>query len=511
MFNKKMKNKFITGLLFFVLVLFFSCGSPEEKEPEESILVEIGDLTISVSEFIRRSEYTVRPPYCKGSHNLDKKIVLNSLIAEKLIAMEATDTSEILKSERIQMYLQGLKEQAMRQWLYSKEADEKVQLDTTTILRTVKVAGRKYKLSYVNFPDSTTAFQLKDKVFKKGRSFKDAYYEMTGADSLPYREVEWSTQEHNMILDSLFTEPLKKNQFVGPIKVTDNEYIFAQVKGWIDRPIIIEKQFNDRWNDVSDKYRSRKAQELYNKFIVKIMKGKDIEFMPDIFYKMADLLGPQYLTTDKQKEEMLNNTVWNINEEEVDYSSLNNQIDELKDEPFFRVNDKIYKVKDFIKEVRVHPLVFRAKNMKRNEFGKQLQFAIMDLIRDKYLTVEAYNRNYDKINVVQRNVQMWRDNMNYIYYKEKYLHSVLPDSSEELNYITVLEDYLNEYVDSLQEKYNDQVKINIEKYNKIDLTKIDMNVSYNNQPYSRVVPSFPIITTDNKLDYGAKMNADVVN
>ncbi len=493
-------------LLVIAIVLFVSCGSPTKKEPEETILVEIGDRTISVTEFIRRAEYTVRPAYCKGNNNLEKKIVLNSLIAEKLIAIEATDTTEILKSERVKLYLQGLKEQAMRQILYNAEADEKVVLDTASILETVKVAGRKYKLDYLNIPDKAAANFFKENVVKNKRKFEDVYYEMTGLDSLPYREVEWSTNEHNSILDSMFSKPLIKNQFVGPIKITDNEYIVAQVKGWIDRPIIVEKQFNDRWRDVSEKYHTRKAQEYYTAFIVDIMEGKDIEFMPDIFYKMANLLGPKYLTTDKQKEEMLNNSVWDIKEDEIDYASLNNQIDELSDEPFFRINDEIYTVKDFIKEVRIHPLVFRSKKIKKSDFGQQLQFAIMDLIRDKYLTAEAYNREYDNVNVVKRNVNMWKDNLSYIYNKEKYLHTVLPDSAEKLNYLYVLENYLNPYVDSLQAKYSHLIKVNIEAYNNIDLTRIDMHVNYNNEAYTKVVPSFPIITTDNKLDYGKRMD-----
>ena len=47
------------GAVFMVLV---SCGKQEIVEPKEQILVRIGDKTIAVNEFIRRAEYTVRPP-----------------------------------------------------------------------------------------------------------------------------------------------------------------------------------------------------------------------------------------------------------------------------------------------------------------------------------------------------------------------------------------------------------------------------------------------------------------
>ncbi|MBN1466415.1 hypothetical protein JXA02_11675, partial [candidate division KSB1 bacterium] len=78
------------------LTALLTCGKPSIEEPSEKILVEIGDKTISVAEFIRRAEYTVRPPYCRGVHNLDKKIILNSLIAEKLMSLEAGDANEFI-------------------------------------------------------------------------------------------------------------------------------------------------------------------------------------------------------------------------------------------------------------------------------------------------------------------------------------------------------------------------------------------------------------------------------
>lgn len=60
----------ISGIL--TIMLLVSC-SKKVDQPKEKILVKIGDKSISVNEFIRRAEYTVRPPYCRGDHNLDKK------------------------------------------------------------------------------------------------------------------------------------------------------------------------------------------------------------------------------------------------------------------------------------------------------------------------------------------------------------------------------------------------------------------------------------------------------
>jgi hypothetical protein len=58
-------------LVLFALALFCACGKEKGIEPKENIPAKIGDKTISVNEFIRRAEYTIRPPYCRGNHNLD--------------------------------------------------------------------------------------------------------------------------------------------------------------------------------------------------------------------------------------------------------------------------------------------------------------------------------------------------------------------------------------------------------------------------------------------------------
>jgi len=129
----------------------------------------------------------------------------------------------------------------------------------------------------------------------------------------------------------------------------------------------------------------------------------------------------------------------------------------------------------------------------------------MDMIRDNYLNDIAYERGYGKINVIQRNVNMWKDNINYQYNKQAYLRSVLPDSLTEMNYIPLIEDYLNPRVDSLQAKYSDIIDVDVEEFNEIKLTRIDMSVTQKNVPFVKIVPSFPLVTTDNKLDYGSRM------
>jgi hypothetical protein len=48
----------------------------------------------------------------------------------------------------------------------------------------------------------------------------------------------------------------------------------------------------------------------------------------------------------------------------------------------------------------------------------------------------------------------------------------------------------------------------MDAFESIELTATDMMVTQRGVPFPTVVPSFPIITTDSRLDYGSKSNLD---
>ena len=71
--------------------------------------------------------------------------------------------------------------------------------------------------------------------------------------------------------------------------------------------------------------------------------------------------------------------------------------------------------------------------------------------------------------------------------------------------IEVIEKYLNSYIEKLLKEYSSRIEINVEEFNKIILTRVDMFVVQSQVPYPVYVPAFPRLTSYNKLDYGKKM------
>ena len=149
--------------------------------------------------------------------------------------------------------------------------------------------------------------------------------------------------------------------------------------------------------------------------------------------------------------------------------------------------------------IKSHPLVFRKRKISEGKFRKELKFAIADLMRDLEINKKCYGQKLHTDVRVSTNVDMWDD----AYASKRYLSHVIDENNLEKEKKYSMN---NGMIDSLQNKYSNIIKINTDMFEKIEITSTDMLVTERGLPYPFIVPSFPIITSDDKLDYGSKMN-----
>ena len=508
-FKQLMKDGFYFRYMLIVFALIIaSCGKVKKEEQQEIILARVGDKTISLSEFMRRAEYTIRPAYCKGDNNLHKKIILNSLIAEKMLALEAGEIKDVNQKKYFQMHIQGRQEQAMREWLFHEEGFQKVQIEESEIQKVYYIAGRTYHVQYFNIPDDSIAAIFKQENINEEGRFEALHQQLWQDEDMPEREIAWKSQEHPMIHDALFADSIARGAVIGPIRISDNNHIVMKVMGWTDDLDVSENDRKQRWNDVKEKLTSEKALQIYDKYVVGIMEGKRLDFDRKTFNKMVNLIGPMYMRSPEEKRELFLNATFNRSAQHPELDHLAEGIDAILDDSFFRVEGQVWSVRDFKEELQRHPLVFRKNLPKDTKFAEHFRLAIVDMIRDRYLTQQAYKRGYQNVSVVKRYTQMWHDALIAQYQKNQYLKNTVPNLSDSLNTLIMIRDYLNPYIDQLQEKYNDQIQVNVEQFNKIRLTRTDMIVMQTNVPFPIMVPGFPQLTTDSRLDYGKKMEGE---
>jgi len=496
---------------FSVLILplagfvFFHCGKKEKTAEQPTIIARVGDKTIALDEFIRRAEYTVRPAYCNSDNYIHKKIVLNSLIAEKLFALEAGEDNPLMRSEEVRLYLQGRKEQAMRQWLYYNDAYEKVEVDGDEVKKIYELAGRTYRLAYFSVTDQSLAERIGKEIRDKGKSFETAYRDAGSLAVIAEREVAHDAPESRAIHEALFSSKLKKGQVVGPLRAEDDNHLFIKVLGWADNIAMSDVQIQQRWQDVSERLTEQKAEAAFENYVQDLMAGKRLDFDPSTFRRVVNIVGPYYLKSFDEKKAMFNKQFWNQDDGQNMLAQMGDQLDAILDAPLFRIDGEVWTVGDLEREIKIHPLVFRKRRFGKGEFAEQFKLAVVDMVRDRYITKDAYEKGYDRAEVVRQNVEMWEDNMLFLYQQNKYLMAIGKQANFSKDYLQIVQADLNPYVDSLQAKHGKMIEINTEAFEKAKLTRIDMVVVQRNVPFPVVVPNFPVVTTDHVLDYGKKM------
>ena len=132
--------------------------------------------------------------------------------------------------------------------------------------------------------------------------------------------------------------------------------------------------------------------------------------------------------------------------------------------------------------------------MSRSDFPNQLRLAIADLIRNLEINKKCYEKELNNHWIVQSNISMWSDA--YLAKKYKEIRNLKRSNDDQL---------INSTIDSLQLVFSDQITINTNAFENIELTSTDMMVTQSGVPYPIIVPSFPKLTNDDKLDYGKKM------
>ena len=496
-------NRFKTTALIFALMIvsiFTFCSKSKIEQPKEKILVKINEtLNISVNEFIRRAEYTIRPPYCKRNSYLHKKIVLNSLIAEKLFALEAGSNNYLINNTQFKNYIKGRKEQAMRQWMHHQDATNRVKIDATEINQIYPYVNREYEVEYFFIKDSTILKKCGDKLYQDTSYFNQLYQaSSTKNNPVPTRKIKWHRTESENILKKLYYQPLTKGQILKPFKVEDNRFLIIKIKGWEDTKLITNTQIQEKIDDIVEILTEIKSNKIWNKYVNNLMKGKHLNFNNNTFKKVGKIFYEIYY--DKNRS---NHITENILDQE---SNMKRAIDhsimlDILHQPLFEIDGNTWTVGDFRTALMSHPLVFRKASIPSKEFPEELKMAFVNLVEDHFITKEAYKKGYDKINVVERNTQMWQDSFLALYHKEKYLASINENRNFKNNFVKIIEEKLNTYVNSLQKKYNKKIELNFDEFEKISLTSIDLFVKQPMKPFRLVVPLFPTLTTDNYIEY----------
>ncbi len=477
-------QKLIDAFTFILAFLLTEIVAAQNQSGQE-ILAKVGDKVITVGEFKERSEFIPRPaPFG------DKNTTLNNLISEKLLAIEAERQSFSL-SQGLLANIRGIKEQEMREELYYAEAFDKVRLDPNAVKNAYRLSQREYKVEYYTI-DSRKLARDMDSVKNDIPQFIDSLFvvEERALGKKPVHAVSFKDAEDDAIHEALFTSLLNVGTVLGPIELSNGQYIVMKVVDWTDYPILGGEDQAIRWNEVKDKLRQIEGDKLWRAYEATVMRGKKMVFNKETFEILSSWAMREYLGRRDSAE-------FRITEipvkPDIDLSS-----------PFFTLDGKVWTVKDIRNEVMSHPLVFRTTTLNITNFKRQFQFAVIDLMRDHFLTLAAYRKQMDTLGVVRRTEKMWKDSFLSSYEVRSIMDAALKKGLIKDDDNLGKMKFWQAYLDSLQSIYSDSIRINSDEFKKIALTHIDMVAWRPQDPYPLVVPNFPTLISSGELGYAER-------
>ncbi|RMH66007.1 MAG: hypothetical protein D6677_01200 [Calditrichaeota bacterium] len=483
----------------FIMILFVAACSRQTNPDRAVVLARIGSKTITVNEFIKRSEYAIRPAWCKRDDYISRKVALNNLIAEKILAIEAGKDSLLLSNPEIKEYLTGRKEQAMRRLCMHRFGYEKVHLDSSFVKKVAALSQRVYKVNMFGSSSLKEAHTIKEMLLGKSPTLLASQQKN---DSLKSMEATFQSPLPNALIEALFFKKHYKGDVIGPVKLDGRHFAVLRIEGW-RRPLMESTEKSRQvYSDVAQRVRQLKGLDIYSAWVSKLMRGKTLIFNKDVFQTVVKAIAPYYFKSDKQRKKAFNKKFWNKDNTEMSVNDLNGLFDRIANKLLFVFAGEKWTVARFEDYQRRHPLVFRNRKMSRGEFADQFRLAIADMLRDKIITEQAYKSGLGNDPMVVREVNIWKDNLLALHQREKILKSVVHDS---LNLYMQIKKILDLQLDTLRKKYNDIIFVNTTAFEKVKLTGIDMFAVRQQEPFPVVVPEFPLLTTHNRLDYGHRM------
>ena len=465
--------------LLILLILAFSFA---ENNPNH-IVARVGDKQITVQDFIERSEYTPRPLYCKGNSSTEKRIILNSLIGEKLFSMEMKKDVPI----QIDKYLLGRRNQKMREVLFETiTSDANKQSEKFSHWK--NLSSIEYNISYISISNPRLLNDIEENI-SNGKSLNEIYHTYNHVSEIPKREnISLFTASNRALREELFSKIWNKGQIIGPIKTDDNLLMFVQIDSRKKVVNLNQSASIQLDNEVTNLIATHLKENEYQNYVSDIMSGISFNLNSNSYLAFSESIREWY-NEMSEAGSGLNKINPRLN--------VNNPSDIL-----LVLNGENITINQFTNWMSIHPLVFRDGYYRELHFSDQLKYAIADLIRDRNLNNRAIELNLHEHPEVISEHEKWYDNYRAIAQRKEII-----EQESEFNSTKVTKE-LNEYFFDLSQKYSEQIGINLEVLDSIKLSSIDMATYNKIGPYKLAVPLFPIITNTYKLNYGQPISME---
>lgn len=414
-----MKPLLIYKIIF--ISLFFSFASIAQNETD--VLAIVGSDKITVEEFQNRFDYMPHLNYSSSDIDSIKKEFLYSLVAEKLWALEA-DELEIDTIETIQKSLKTLEKLFVKDELYKKEVESKINITSFEISTGLSRVTRILNTLIITLPDSDKAWKLFYD-FQKGVLFDSVLVNL----NMPLKpfEIKYASLEDEEMENIVYT--LKLNEISKPVKSKDNWFIFKLVDDQPDITIDLSKDYAR--NIVIKKIKDRRSQKVGKNYLDELLIDKRITADRKLF----DLLSDNLLEVIKNRiGKTENDSISDIQLLESDIKKVLTLITKVDlNADFISLDNNPATLNDFLYYAFYKKIYFDTFNPFK--FKQALNKIVKQFIEDEIISRKGFELGLNNLPSVKNDLRIWRN-----YYISEILMRSYADS------IKVSDEEINDYI-----------------------------------------------------------------
>lgn len=400
-------------------------------QDENQVLAKVENIKITFEEFRNRYEFMPHLNYSSDNTDSLKREFLYSLIAEKLLGLEALkkrfDTLDFFQSS-----MKSLNKLFVKDELFKEVVESKITLTSDELSKGLLRIGKTLYVNIFTNPDSEKIFGFYTQLLSGPNSDSVISSNYDFAKQNKIFSIKLGTLNNILAEDIIFN--LVPGEFSEPLKHNNEWYLFRLVEEEIDTSLL--KDSEEAKNKTISILKERKRRSISEIYLNNLLGGKTISANKELFNLFSDNLIDIIVnrinatkTDTSSKVELLPSDLIRL---------LKTIIGEKLNSLFVEQDELKLSLKDFIFYQMYQKLFF--DELKPLRIKQILHAAVKQFIEDELIIQDGFRRNLHLLPSVKNDIDIWRT-----YYLAETMLQTFSDSVEISD--EEIQSYLNEVYD----------------------------------------------------------------
>ncbi len=421
---RKFATMKIAGFSFVVLMLL-NLGAPAQKTDKP--VATVGNEKISEREF--RMRYELVPHLSPDQENVDttKKDLLYSIIAEKLLALEARRLG-YASSDYYRESVGQISDLYVRDALYKKVVASKVRIGQSDLQKALDRYSRTLKVKIISAGDSSTIFGYYSRL-RSGVPFDsiEKYSDVVEYDSnkAPIR-ITYGQMAEDYVEDTLFN--LKPGTFSSPVMTGGGWFIFKLVG--VEYRVPPNAGDPDYNKSILEVIRMRKSRVIGTKYLDRFYSDKQAVVDSAIFWSLAGKISSVLAEKERDRNFGEGGYLYLAEGDIMKIAAGFGEISLNKD--LVHAGESPITLKEYLYSLLVYPYLVKDPSPQATAY--YLMASINKYIQYKFLANEGMNEGLQNKPDVREDIKIWGDDYLAKMLKNTFRDSVHVTDSDVRNY-----------------------------------------------------------------------------